>query len=616
MSPLYRLCASVILTLCSCATPRSPSEPGAPWPRRQLAMQQLGAGRWQDAVSTCTTALRRHPEDCAARYCELIGQTMLFVDQLNTYVLPRYRRGGGAGLKDLIELCRMQRQLARATRAADEATARGCELELESVPLLIGDKADPLVQGEVRGLWTTRTAHTLGAILYAFRYVYGNVLGHPRVPPPPPGEAEPGLPELLARLGEHLRAQDRLLAQPADAAAGRGGWHDRDGDGAMSPGDELLIDIFRPGSSERIFDFATAGFVRAEALPRGALTPTAELPRARCGYRRFHIDTLLSGKDVGGTDGMSFSADGTRLVLPLRRGGHYQVHTTGLDGKGAVCLTCGAPGTNDGVRWQPGGDALLFISDRDHQFSQGGATGGVGQELYVMRSDGSRQTRLTRSHAWATNYHANWSPDGRRIVWGTTEARTWDVMIADYVEDAPGPRLVNVRRLTHDTTWWETHGFSADGRAVIATGTRAGFLSPDLYAIDIASGKLTRLTDDPAWDEHAHLSPDGRKLAWISGRFRPASVLRLNRAGLLPLFDFFWIVPGIFFEILNHPAGYATELALMDADGNNLQRLTFEGEIVADSQWSPDGRRIVFRQQQPRLFGAGRIRVLTFDDCE
>ena len=454
MSPLFRLGATAIVILGSCATPRPPSArvDTRPWPQRQLALQQLGAGRWEDAVRTCSAGRRRNPDDCTARYCELIGQTMLFVDQLNNYVLPRYRRGGGAGLKDLIELCRMQRQLARATRAADETTARGCELELDSVPLLIGDKADPLVDGEVRGLWTVRTAHTLGAILYAFRYVYGNVLGHPRVPPPPPGEAEPGLPELLARLGEHLRAQDRLLARPADAAARRGGWHDRDGNGVMSTGDELLIDIFRPGTNERIFDFATAGFVRAEALPRGALTPTAELPRARCGYRRFHIDTLLSGKDVGGTDGMSFSADGTRLVLPLRRGGHYQVHVTGLDGKGAVCLTCGAPGTNDGVRWQPGGDALLFISDRDHPFSQGGATGGVGQELYVMRSDGSQKTRLTRSHAWATNYHANWSPDGRRIVWGSTEARTWDVMIADYVEDTTGPHLANVRRLTHDTT--------------------------------------------------------------------------------------------------------------------------------------------------------------------
>ena len=233
-----------------------------------------------------------------------------------------------------------------------------------------------------------------------------------------------------------------------------------------------------------------------------------------------------------------------------------------------------------------------------------------------MRSDGSAQTRLTRSHSYATNYHANWSRDGRQIVWGSTEARTWDVMVADYVEDATGPHLNNVRRLTHDTTWWETHGFSADGRSVIVTNTRAGLLSPDLYAIDIASGRLTRLTDDQGWDEHGHLSPDGRKLSWISGRWRPASVMRLNDGRRWPLMDFFWMVPGIFFEILNHPAGYATELSLMDADGGKIQRLTFEGMIVADNEWSPDGRRIIFRQQQPRIFGAGQIRILTFDDCQ
>ncbi len=613
MLRIKRLLALVMLF--GACTPITP--PALIGPRRQLAEQQLGAGQWQDAINTCAAVLRHNSEDCAAHYCELIGQTMLFVDQLNSYVLPRYRKAGKAGLKDLIHLRQMQKQLTRATRAADQTTARRCELSVPRVPLLIGEAADPIVQGEIRGAWTTRTAHTLGAILYAFRYNYGNVLGHPRVPPPPPGESVPGLPELLEHMGRHLLAQDQLLLTvPADASVPRGGWHDRDHDGVASATDELLIDIFRPGTNERIFDFSTAGFVRAESLPRGVLTPTASLPPARCGYQRFHIDTLLSGKQVGGTDGMSFSPDGSKLVLPIKKDRHYQVHMMRADGQEAVCLTCNSPSTNDGVRWQPGGDALLFISDRDHPYSQGSANGGAGQELYVMRSDGSQQTRLTRSHSWATNYHANWSRDGRRIVWGSTETRTWDVMVADYVEDNTGPHLANVQRLTHDTTWWETHGFSADGRSVIVTSTRAGLLSPDLYAIDIASGRLTRLTDDLGWDEHAHLSPDGRKLSWISGRWRPASVMRLNDGTLSPLMDFFWMVPGIFFEILNHPAGYATELSLMDADGGRIQRLTFEGMIVADNQWSPDGRHIVFRQQQPRIFGAGQIRILTFDDCQ
>ncbi len=607
--------ASILLCACASTGPRQLSGP-----LRLRAETQLGAGQWHDALHTCTAVLRRNPEDCAARYCELIGQTMTFVDQLNSYVLPRFRQEGRAGLGDLFHLWKLNRQLARAAQSADETTSRSCEFSVPRMPLLIGDRSDPIVDGELRGQWTLRDAHTLGAILYAFRYLYGNVLGHSRVPPPPRGESLPGLPDDLQRMARHLAEQDVLLRQPADPAVPRGGWYPRggaDAGGGPGSGDELLIDIFRPGTSERVFDFSGAGFARAESLPRGALTLTSVLPRQRCGYQRWHIDTLISGKQVGATDGMSFSPDGSQLVVPIKKDGHYQIHIMKADGKGAVCLTCGpGSGSNDGVRWQPGGDALLFISDRDHPHSLGGAGGGAGQDLYVMRSDGSRQTRLTRSHAWATNYHVNWSMDGRRIVWGSTEARTWDVMIADYVDDPAGSRLSHVRRLTHDTTWWETHGFSADGKAVIATNTRAGLMSADLYAIDIESGKRTRLTDDPAWDEHAHLSPDGRKLAWISGRWQPASMLRLNATGLSPLLDFFWIVPGVFFEFINHPAGYATELSLMDADGGHIQRLTTAGEIVADNQWSPDGRRIVFRQQKPRVFGAGSIRVLTFDDCE
>jgi hypothetical protein len=114
------------------------------------------------------------------------------------------------------------------------------------------------------------------------------------------------------------------------------------------------------------------------------------------------------------------------------------IHVTDLAGGHPVCLTCDSTsGWDDGVRWQPGGDVLVFVSSRDHPGFVGGAGGGAGQELYAMRADGSQQTRLTVSPDWATNYHVNWSFDGRRIVWGSTTDRTWDVMVADLVDDAP-----------------------------------------------------------------------------------------------------------------------------------------------------------------------------------
>lgn len=92
-------------------------------------------------------------------------------------------------------------------------------------------------------------------------------------------------------------------------------------------------------------------------------------------------------------------------------------------------------------------------------------------------------------------------------------------------------------------------------------------------------------------------------------------MLRLTDGSISPVFDFFWIVPAILFEFANPPAGFSAELTLMDADGSNLQRLTFEDQVVADNVWSPDARRILFRQTPTAPRGPSRIRILTFEDC-
>jgi Tol biopolymer transport system component len=325
----------------------------------------------------------------------------------------------------------------------------------------------------------------------------------------------------------------------------------------------------------------------------------------------------LYDQNVGTTDGLSFSNDGQTIAFPMRVFNAYQIHLANLDGTNVRCLTCDQRplGWNDGVRWQPRGDHFVFVSTRDHPYAVGGAGGGFGQELYAMRSDGSEPTRLTTSGAWATNYHVNWSHDGKRVVWGTTQKHTWDVMVADFVDDARGMRLENAQRITHDTSWWETHDFTLDGKSIITTNTRAGLESTDIYAIELSSGKRRRLTSHMAWDEHAHLSPDGRKLSWISGRFNPASVARFTDGALSPAYDFFWIGPGIYFNFLAPPVGFTTELTLMNTDGTELIPLTQDHEVVADNVWSPDAKRILFRQTPTATDKTAKIRLLTFDDC-
>ncbi|PSM30955.1 hypothetical protein BVG81_007850, partial [Haliangium sp. UPWRP_2] len=473
--------------------------------RTQVA-QAFAERRWSDALNTCTLALFFSPGDCAARYCVLLGRSMVFVDSLNNYLLPRLRSGASVNIFDVAQLWVIDLQLRDMASAADSVTAGACQYDLPHLPLQIGDAADPIVLGDVRGLYTPRGAYLLGAIANSIRYTLATLWSSPSVPS---DQSPPGLPELLERMRTQLLEHDRLLfAQPVklNPDQPQGGYLDRDGNCMPSAKDELLIDIFKPGTDERVFDFSGASLVQRETLPAGALTPTASLPPPRCGYKSWHIDTILPGQKVGTTDGMSFSPDGQRLALPMFVDGKYQIHLMNVDGSQPVCITCTpGSGANDGVRFRPrppgasplAPDALIFISNRDHPYAVGGAGGGAGQELYAMRPDGSQVTRLTKSGAWATNYHVNFSPDGTKIAWGSTDQRTWDVLVADF-DDTSGFHLSNIKRLPRDTTWWEPHGISPDGCSVIASNSRAGLLSSDIYAVEIASGRRTRLTTDLA----------------------------------------------------------------------------------------------------------------------
>ena len=58
--------------------------------------------------------------------------------------------------------------------------------------------------------------------------------------------------------------------------------------------------------------------------------------------------------------------------------------------------------------------------------------------------------------------------------------------------------------------------FSADGKWIVFTSERTG--SADIYRIHSDGSGLERLTDDPAFDDQAAMSPDGSKLVFVSTR--------------------------------------------------------------------------------------------------
>jgi len=113
--------------------------------------------------------------------------------------------------------------------------------------------------------------------------------------------------------------------------------------------------------------------------------------------------------------------------------------------------------------------------------------------------------------------------------------------------------------------------------------------------MDATSGDLTRLTHTPAdWDEHAHISPDGSTIAWMSGAELEVEFLSVK-----------WP---------DWKEYITTDLWMMGSDGGNQRRVTYFNQpghahhewlneksgvmvvraVVSDSAWSPDGTQLMF----------------------
>lgn len=91
----------------------------------------------------------------------------------------------------------------------------------------------------------------------------------------------------------------------------------------------------------------------------------------------------------------SWSPKGNRILYCRQQGGGFQIHSITPDGNDDLQLT--SEGSNEHPRWSPDGRFITFSSTRD----------GV-QAIYVMRADGSGQTKVSRSRS--SDSHPVWSP--------------------------------------------------------------------------------------------------------------------------------------------------------------------------------------------------------------
>jgi len=270
-------------------------------------------------------------------------------------------------------------------------------------------------------------------------------------------------------------------------------------------------------------------------------------------------------------------------------------------------------GDNDtSPRWSPDGRSLAFVrapagevkpkneSERDR---------GVGKpQLWLLPADGGEAYQLTWAR-WGAGEPV-WSPDGAFIVYSAEVGEPDD----PEAEDAGlhEKRVPAVRRIDHlwnrlDGKGWiyeqRSHLFrirseggqpeqltdgdwddgspaiSPDGRRIAFTSDRTAerwsWPATDIWVLDLASKRLTRLTDETVYAGPPAWSPDGRQVAFAASRRR-------------------------------HEDGY-TDLMVVEADASSSARRltadfapTFSDTCIDDQRvghgghlyWSTDGQQI------------------------
>lgn len=249
---------------------------------------------------------------------------------------------------------------------------------------------------------------------------------------------------------------------------------------------------------------------------------------------------------------------GTRMVLADFDGTNEQ---TLLEVPG-IGIVSGTPNRIFSPRWSADG---IWLS-----YTQGVFFGGDRQQadIWLMRHDGSDRINLTENRQM-NNGVGSFSPDGKSLVFRSSRNGNFDLYLMDIDSG-------EVKQLTDDPAKQNFPVFSPDGTSIAftsdvdATEDRFGFRTVDIYLLqlqeDSSPGEIRRITNDPGHDSHPWFSPDGE---WI--------VYSSEQAGITdeePLVQ----------EILFAPQMYGEVFAIRLSDGLTL-RLTHNKWEEGNAFW-------------------------------
>ena len=287
---------------------------------------------------------------------------------------------------------------------------------------------------------------------------------------------------------------------------------------------------------------------------------------------------LLSGLQVG--EYFTVSTDGTRLAYARSPGysNLWLAEFQGSDKKVQIRPLTRGTASFGSLSISPDGKWIAFIT-------------GPKPNVYKMAIEGGTPVQLTFSDA--LHCCTAWSPDGKRIAFGSNEGGTYKVWILD--ADGGQPRQLAGTQLSADSD-------SADVYMIWSPGHHILYQKPgnqNFIIVDPETGEEKPLVSDESvgWIFKPRYSPDGKKVAafWNRDPHRGLWVISLADNSATPfeevVYPAGWSPDGKLIYVYLDPPGPSI-LSIPAGGGGPATVATFPGDI-AQAVVSEDGRKFV-----------------------